>query len=258
MKPAAPEGVALHVWPILEDNYSYALTSGGQAVILDPGEAEPVLAGLDRAGAKPVFLLNTHAHSDHVAGNSALVHAFGCPVAGPAGARIPGLDREVRDEEELTLGFCRLRALATPGHTRHCLSYFEPEHRILFCGDTLFVGGCGRPMECGPDVLWASLQKLAALPDDTRVCCGHEYTVENYRFALSVLPDDPALRVAHAAAVARRAEGRPTVPSTIAAEKRTNIFLRSPEPAVQAAVGLPGAPPVEVFARLRELKSRFQ
>ena len=255
MKAVDDEQVALQVWPCLDGNYTYALSREGRAVVIDPGAAEPVLDGLARLNARLEAILATHGHDDHVAGIPRLAREFGCPVHGPPGAGIEGVTLPLRGGQDLDLGFCRFRILATPGHTRHCLSLFEPDLRVLFCGDTLFVGGCGRPLECAPNELWDSLQTLAQLPDDTRVCCGHEYTVDNLRFALSVLPGDPHFLEAHASAVHLREKGLPTVPSTLAAEKRANIFLRSAEPAVQSAVGLAGAPAAEVFARLRHWKS---
>jgi hydroxyacylglutathione hydrolase len=247
-----PQALALEIWPSRSDNLLYAWRAGPRALVIDPGEAAPVCAGLAALGARAEAILLTHGHADHVEGVAEIVATFGCPVYAPAGL---GLGQPVRDGDRLDFGFCALDAIASPGHTLHCLSYLDPVGGMLFCGDTLFRGGCGRPLAGTPAQLWHSLLRLAALPPETRVACGHEYTVDNLRFALAVLPGDPDLRRALDRALALRAAGRPTVPFRLGDELRENLFLRSAEPAVAAAAGLSGAPAVEVFARLRAWKS---
>lgn len=239
------------------DNYLYLVRWGEEALVVDPAEAEPVETALAATGARLTHILATHHHADHVAGIPALRSRTGAEVVGPLGSGIRGVDRGVGDGDCLGIGPLSFRVLATPGHTEDHLSYHDEAQALLWCGDILFGGGCGRLFECGPEVMWSSLQRLMELPDPTRVFCGHEYTVKNLEFGCSLLADDPALTARLAEARERRRDGRPTLPSTIGLEKCANVFLRSGEPAVAEAVGKPGAPAVEVFAALRLRRDRF-
>ena len=254
--------LAVEIVPLLSDNYGYLLTDSetGATAVVDPAEAGPVLARLRERGGRLDWILLTHHHGDHVAGTAELVAATGARVAG-AGAdahRLPPLDRALAEGDRFELGRSTARVLATPGHTTGHLSFLFEESGDLFCADTLFVMGCGRLIEGDAPTMWASLQKLAALPEATRVWCGHEYTQANARFALSVDPDNAALR-ARAAEVDRlRAEGRPTVPSTIGAERATNPFLRAADPSIRRRLGLERASDAAVFAALRRAKDAFR
>jgi hydroxyacylglutathione hydrolase len=239
------------------DNYIHLVGWGDGGLVVDPAEARPVEARLAAAGWRLGHILATHHHADHVAGIPALKASTGAEVLGPAGSGIAGLDRGVGEGDVLAIGPLRLEVLATPGHTTDHLSYHAASPGLLFCGDTLFGAGCGRLFECGPEVMWASLQRLAALPDETLVFCGHEYTVKNLQFAASILPDDAPIAARLAEAVATLRAGHPTLPSTLALEKRTNPFLRSGEPAVATALDLEGAPAGVVFAALRRRRDRF-
>jgi hydroxyacylglutathione hydrolase len=230
--------------------------------VVDPAEAEPVLAALRERGrpGRLDLVLATHHHGDHVGGNLALKEATGCRIVGPQAeaAGIPGLDRGVAEDDEVELGGVRLRVLETPGHTRGHVSYLVREARAVFCADTLFALGCGRLLEGDAPTMWRSLSKLAALPDDTRVYCGHEYTQANARFALSLDPDDAAVKARAAEVDRARAAGRPTVPSTIAEERATNPFLRAGDAAFRARVGLGNATAEQAFGELRRRKDRFR
>ncbi|HEY9213705.1 MAG TPA: hydroxyacylglutathione hydrolase, partial [Ancylobacter sp.] len=205
-------------------------------------------------------ILVTHHHTDHIAGVLALKERFGATVIGPKAERdtIPGLDFAVVDGDPVAVGSLVGRVMETPGHTKgHIVFLFEDE-RLLFSGDTLFVMGCGRPFECDPPVLWESLLRLRALPDDISVYCGHEYTVSNGRFAVTVDPDNEALRAKLTEAEAQRRAGKPTLPTTIGSEKATNPFLRADDAGIAERIGLPGAEPGAVFTELRSLKSSFR
>lgn len=248
--------------PAFEDNYIWLICSGRDAVAVDPGDAAPVLEYLARHSLRLAAILNTHHHRDHVAGNAGLLKRFGnMPVFGPRGESIAGVNRPVAEGDTVAIAAPSLRfgVLDTPGHTAGHIAYYGAD--MLFCGDTLFGCGCGRLFEGTPAQMTASLQKLAALPDDTRVYCAHEYTLANIRFALAVGPDNAALRQRETSARQARANGLPTLPSTLALEKRTNPFLRLDEPAVaEAASRFAGRrldDPASVFAALREWKNRF-
>ena len=219
-----------------------------------------MLAALRSRGRDFDLILCTHHHGDHVGGNLALKEATGCRIVGPEAdrGRIPGLDQGVKEGDEVEVGSARLRVLETPGHTRGHISYYAPEAKALFCGDTLFALGCGRLLEGDAPTMWASLTKLAGLPDDTRVYCGHEYTQSNARFALSVDPDNERLTARAKEVDRQRAAGAPTVPSTLGEEKAANPFLRAGDPYLQARLGMQGAPAVEVFAELRRRKDGFR
>lgn len=250
--------------PLLSDNYAYLLLdpADGTSGVVDPGEAGPVLAALRERGRERLdLILCTHHHGDHVGGVAGLKAAFpDARVVGPSreAARIPKLDQGVAQGDEVAFGGTRLRVLDTPGHTNGHVSLHDPESSALFCGDTLFALGCGRLLEGDAPTMWRSLQKLAALPDDTRAYCGHEYTQSNARFALSVDPHNAALKERAAAIDRARSAGRPTVPSTIGEERATNPFLRVADPAIRAHLGLERAADEQVFGELRRRKDGFR
>ena len=233
--------------PLLSDNYAFLLrepTSGAVAVI-DPAVAEPVMERLGGAEARLDLVLATHHHSDHVAGIPAVKSATGARVVGPAADahRIPGMDEGVREGDTVRLGELTLQVMETPGHTTGHVTFWAPDAEAVFCGDTMFVMGCGRLLEDTAEAMWHSLERLGSLPDATRVYCGHEYTMANARFALHVDSDNQALLARAAEVEDLRAGGQPTVPTTIAREKATNPFLRSGNAAR--------------FAELRRQKDRF-
>jgi hydroxyacylglutathione hydrolase len=247
------------VIPALGDNLIYLYRyDQNTAFVVDPGDAAAVLKAMKKHGLSLGAILITHHHWDHTAGTAELKRKTGCSVIGPGGRRMPEIEDVAEDGRIVTLGNARIQVLATPGHTRTSVCYYvqpaKPTHGgILFTGDTLFVGGCGRLLECGAQTLWESLQRLARLPDDTLVCCGHDYTLENYEFALSVEPNNPLIRQR----LDELKRGGPTVPSTISQEKATNPFLRADKPELKAALGMTQAREVEVFAELRSRKDVF-
>lgn len=251
----------IHQIPVLSDNYVYLLhcPQTDACAVVDPAVGPPVLDAATAKGWRLTHILNTHHHADHTGANLALKTATGCTIVGPAAdaARIPGIDVALADGQRYALGAATAHVFDTPGHTRGHIAYYFADSAALFCGDTLFALGCGRLFEGNPAQMWHSLGKLAALPDATRVYCAHEYTQANARFALSVDPDNAALRARSRAVDAARAAGHPTVPSTLAEEKATNPFLRADDPALAAALGLAGADPVRVFAEIRGRKDRF-
>ena len=233
--------------PILSDNYAWLLreSDSGATAIVDPADAAPVIAAIEAAGGRLDLILLTHHHADHVAGTDEVRARFGAPVVGAAADahRLPRLDRAVREGEEVALGTASARVIDTPGHTRGQINFFFPDGAVLLSGDTLFSLGCGRLLEGTAAEMFASLQKLLALPDATLVCCGHEYTESNGRFALSVDPNNTALRERLAEVAAQRAAGKPSVPSTMGSERAANPFLRAPD--------------VARFAALRAAKDKF-
>ena len=247
--------------PILSDNYIYLLhdTISGETATVDPALAEPVLAILKQRGWQLTYILNTHHHGDHVGGNLELKRQTGCQIIGSAADkhRIPAIDRCVSEGERIIIGSHSAQILDTAGHTSGHIVYYFAEDNALFCGDTLFVMGCGRLFEGSAEQLWQSLQKLKVLPPETRVYCAHEYTENNARFALSVEPANLALHNKMAVVQQQRAQGLATVPSTIADELATNPFFREDSTAIRASVHCMEHKPVEVFAELRRLKDSF-
>ena len=231
----------------------------GRTAAIDAPEAAAVEAALARRGWRLSDILVTHHHEDHVAGIESLKLAWNCRVvAARADAhRIPAVDETVAEGDTVSVGTLTASVIDTPGHTVGHIAYWFEAEKLLFAADTLFSLGCGRLFEGSPAQMWASLLKLRALPDDTRLHCGHEYTLSNARFALTVDPDNAALARRAAEVEAQRAENRFTLPVTLGAEKRENPFLRADDAAIAATLGMAGATPDAVFAELRERKNRF-
>ncbi len=251
----------VHMFACLSDNYGYLLhdAKAGLTAAIDTPDADAISAQLSRKGWRLTHILNTHHHGDHAGGNLALKAATQCEIIGPRAdaARIPGIDRGVGDGDTIEFGEHRIEVFDTPGHTRGHIVYLLRNERIAFVGDTLFSMGCGRLFEGTPAQMWDSLQKILTWPDDTKLYCAHEYTQANGRFAQSVEPGNAALGARLEEVTALRAQDRPTVPTTLELEKRTNPFLRPDSEHLQQTIGLSGAPIVDVFARTRALKDSF-
>jgi hydroxyacylglutathione hydrolase len=247
--------------PAFQDNYIWLLRHGGNAAVVDPGDAAPVLAYLHAHQLRLTAILNTHHHPDHVGGNAALLRQFAVPVYGPPDPRIAEISHPLHNEDRFPLAEYGIEftVLDIPGHTRSHIAFHAPG--MLFCGDTLFACGCGRLFEGTPLQMQASLAKLATLPDDTRVYCGHEYTLDNLRFARTLTPDDPLLMAWENEARAQRAKDEPTLPSLLGREKQGNPFLRCDDAQIIAAAqqhaGTALNDSVSVFSALREWKNKF-
>lgn len=245
--------------PCLKDNYSFLLHDDetGQTAVVDVPEAAPVLAELARRGWTLTDILLTHHHDDHIQGVAEVRAATGALVIGALADahRLPALDLGVAEGMSVTLGRHHARIIEVPGHTVGHIAYAFADY--AFTGDSLMAGGCGRLFEGTPDQMWNSLQKLVALPADTLICSGHEYTAANLAFAASLDRDNEALSGRIAKVARARAAGEATVPSKLTGERATNIFLRAGEAQVKAAVGMPDATAAAVFAELRERKNRF-
>ena len=244
-----------------KDNYGYLAydTVSGRAAAIDAPDADAIIKAARARGWTLTDILITHHHQDHVEGIKALVAEYGAVVTGPRAEadKIAGLDIEVEPGDEIAVGSTRFSVLGVPGHTLGHIAYYDPAGRHLFTGDSLFSLGVGRMFEGTPGPMWEGLVGLRNLPDDTLIYCGHEYTVANAKFALSVDPDNAALRLRAAEAERARAEGRFTVPVSLGMEKRTNPFLRADHPDLHKAIGVEGADPVRTFAALRRAKDEF-
>jgi hydroxyacylglutathione hydrolase len=247
--------------PAFDDNYIWVLHDAHHAVAVDPGDPAPLIAYLDAHRLGLTAVLITHHHRDHTGGNTVLRQRYNCSVHAPDNPRIPAVTHVVRGGDAVDIAQPRLHldVIATPGHTLDHLSYVG--QGCLFCGDTLFGCGCGKLFEGTPGTMAASLDALLTLPDATRVCCAHEYTLSNIDFAKTIDGDNPALRAREQADRALRAQGRPTLPSLLALEKTTNPFLRFHDPAMRAIAArllrCANPTPAEVFGALRAAKDAW-
>lgn len=250
----------IHQFAVGADNFGVLVhdPSTGATASIDAGDEAPILAALGHKGWRLTDILITHHHSDHIAALSSLKARWGARVGAPRADqhRIPDIDVTLADGDHIQIGSLDFVTIETPGHTSGHVSFYCEDEKILFAGDTLFSLGCGRLFEGTAEQMWHSLSRLAALPDETRLYCGHEYTLSNAKFAIKHDPDNVALRARIAEAEALRAKGAFTLPSTIGREKATNPFLRAAEPALAASVGRTGHKPVDVFAALREAKNK--
>jgi len=257
----------LHVHPVpaFHDNYIWLLHDGsGHCLITDPGDAAPVIAALDDLGLTPTAILVTHHHPDHIAGIAPLLARWPIPVYGPARENIPGCSHRLHDGDQIRFDApeVTLDVLDVPGHTLGHIAYYvaRAEPPVLLCGDTLFSGGCGRLFEGTAAQLQHSLDRYAGMPGHTLLCCTHEYTEANLRFALSLLPQDQAIGRRMAEVQALREKGHPSLPSTLAEERQSNVFLRCEDPALIQALDYDPEEPVDrlsVFTALRARKDHF-
>src|SRR5215471_14114155 len=250
----------VRVIPCLKDNYAVRLhdPSTDATALVDAPDAAPIKEALQAAGWRLSDLLVTHHHGDHTAGIAELKKQFNCRVFAPRkeAAKIPGVDVTLREADLVTIGTMVGKVLETPGHTNGHIAYWFKQEKLAFVGDTLFSVGCGRVIEGTAEMMWQSLLKLRALPDDTRIYCGHEYTKANIRFAKTVEPGNAALKARETEVEKLLATGQPTIPSTMRAEKAANPFLRADLADVASSVGLAGSPAWKVFAEIRERKNR--
>jgi hydroxyacylglutathione hydrolase len=245
----------------LKDNYGVLVhdPATGATAAIDAPEAAPVEAALAATGWKLTDILVTHHHGDHTAGIAELKRHHHCRVVAPRreADKIPDVDVEVSEGDTVKVGSLTAEVIETPGHTLGQINYFFPEDKLLFAGDTLFSIGCGRVIEGTMEQMWQSMLKLRALPDDTMVYCGHEYTLANIRFAKTIEPDNQALVAREREVAQLLAAGKPTAPSPMGQEKAANPFLRADVPEVAKAVGMAGGPAAEVFAEIRTRKNKF-
>jgi len=251
----------IHLVPSLNDNYAYLVheTASNAVAVVDPSEAAPVFAALQQHGLKLTHILNTHHHFDHTGGNLELKEKAGAKIVGPKADadRIPGIDVALGEGDRFELGKATARVFDIPAHTRGHIAFWFEADKAVFTGDTMFAMGCGRLFEGTPQQMWTSLSKLAALPKDTRVFCGHEYTQSNGRFAMTLEPNNQALKARMAEVDRLRAQGLPTIPSTIGMELETNPFLRPASAELQKSIGLGPSDLVAVLAETRRLKDNF-
>jgi hydroxyacylglutathione hydrolase len=250
----------IRIFPCLSDNFGYLIHDPATKATasIDAPEAGPIIKALQREGWTLTDILVTHHHADHVGGIADLKTKYDCRVIAPhdKAAAIALVDERVKEGSTVKVGNLTARVLETPGHTLDHISYVFDADRALFCADTLFSIGCGRVFEGTYPMMWESLLKLRALPNDMKIYCGHEYTASNVKFALSIEPNNPALKARAEEVTRQRAANQPTIPTLIRDEKEANVFLRADVPSVAAAVGLAGKTPAEVFGELRERKNK--
>ncbi len=247
--------------PVLTDNYIYLIhePNSGATAVVDPAIAEPVITALNQQDWQLTHLFNTHHHWDHVGANLELKELYHCSIYGSSydSHRIPGIDHTLDQGDVITFGQSQAQIIATPGHTLGHIVYYFDQDDALFCGDTLFVMGCGRLFEGSAEQMYQSLQKITALPADTQIYCTHEYTQANGQFALTIEPDNLDLQSTMRSVNSLRSLNQPTVPSTLAQELKTNPFLRANSPAIHATLALQNHSDIEVFTEIRKRKDTF-
>lgn len=250
--------------PAFENNYFWVIQPDplqARVIVVDPGTAQPVMDFLHQQQLTLAAILITHRHHDHIDGVEGLLARWPVKVYGPVSKAIPQVSRPVNDNEHLALLGLNFQVIAVPGHTWEHIAYYLPEHKILFCGDTLFAGGCGRRFDNTDGIMWGSLQKLAALPDDTLVYCAHEYTLANLQFAAAIEPENDELMLRLEQVKQLRAQHQITLPTTILLEKRTNPFLRCQEAGIKNFVNTHSTPLPEsdagIFDALRRIKDTW-
>lgn len=243
----------------LNDNYAYIyLNDKKEAFVVDPSEASPVIDTLEKNDLQLKYILNTHHHFDHIGGNFELKEKYNCKVVGSKKDRdrIPGIDIEISDGDYWSFKEHTAQIIEIPGHTSGHIAFFFKSLNAVFTGDTLFSLGCGRLFEGTPTMMWNSLKKLRALPDQTKIYCGHEYTLSNGKFINSIYPSED-MRLKIESLVELNEKNLPSIPSTIADEKKMNIFLKADDINLIRNLGLNGKSPEEVFGYIRELKDNF-
>ena len=250
----------IHQFPCLKDNFGVLIhdKAAGLTAAIDAPEAEPIRRALKENGWKLTHILVTHHHADHTQGIEPLKAETKCIVIGPKAeaAKIKGLDKTVAEGDTFQFGGTDVRVLDTPGHTAGHITFWMPSETVAFAGDTLFAIGCGRVIEGTMEMMWGSLAKLAKLPGATQVYCGHEYTLSNAKFALSIEPENEALKARAAEVEKLIAAGKPTLPTRIDVELATNPFLRPHSPAIRKRLGMEKAADWQVFGEVRERKNR--
>jgi len=250
----------IRAFTCLSDNFGYLIHDPATKATasIDAPEAAPIIRTLEQEGWTLTDILVTHHHHDHVGGISELKQKYGCRVVAPHDqtTKIADVDLRVGNGDVVKIGDLLARVLETPGHTLDHISYVFDADKALFAADTLFSIGCGRVFEGNYPMMWESLLKLRALPDDFRLYCGHEYTAANVKFALNVEPDNASLQARAEEVTRLRAAGKPTIPSLLGEEKRANVFLRADDPAVAIKLRMKGASAAEVFGELRERKNK--
>jgi hydroxyacylglutathione hydrolase len=250
----------IHQFPCLSDNYGVLVRDPDTGVVasIDAPEADAVRAALSEKGWKLTHILTTHYHADHTDGNLPLKEEFGCTIIGPRDEadKVRGIDIKVGDGDTFEFGSHSVKVFGTPGHTSGHIIYWIPDASVAFVGDTLFAMGCGRVFEGSMQGMWNSIQKVAALPPETTLYCGHEYTSANAAFALTIEPGNADLQARVKQVAALRADGKPTLPTQLSEELATNPFIRADSPEIRKNLGLESAADWEVFAEVRERKNR--
>lgn len=243
------------------DNFGVLIhdDQSGETALIDAPEESSILEAVARTGWKPTVILTTHHHIDHVEANLSLKQKFNLKIIGPKAEadKIPGIDEQVKEGDVIKFGGEDIRVIETPGHTAGHISFYLPASGVAFTADTLFALGCGRLFEAPPPVMYNSLKKLAGLPRETVVYCGHEYTLSNAKFALTIDPENPKLKERAKEIEKLRGEGKATLPTTIGEELDTNPFLRWADPAIRKHLGMESATDAEVFAEIRKRKDNF-
>ncbi len=254
-------GLQIDQFMCRSDNFGVLIhdEASGQTALIDAPEESTILAAIERTGWKPDLILTTHHHADHVEANLALKQRFGLKIIGPKAEadKIPGIDETVSEGSALEFAGQKVEIIDTPGHTAGHISYYFPDAGVAFTADTLFALGCGRLFEKPAPVMFESFKKLAALPAATIVYCGHEYTLANARFAMTIDPTNSALKERVARIEKLREQDKPTLPTTIGEELETNPFMRWHDPAIRKNLGMENASDVDVFAEIRKRKDNF-